>query len=91
MKPIKEAVKAVLDNALNYNLVDVYSRHAFNKWFAKNPHKKSDGGFIGYVNYEVLDENIIKINYIYGAYEIEFNGELFVDIRTKEITEKHEI
>jgi hypothetical protein len=87
MKLIKKSVKAVLKNKEHYNLVETFAREAFNKYCDDNP--KQEGTWRGYKNFQVFDENYIRINYEFGGGDMELDNYIFIDLNTNEITETY--
>jgi hypothetical protein len=88
MSIIKDSVKAVIANKEHYNNVDTFARTAFNKYCDDNP--KQEGTWRGYKNFQVFDENYIRINYEFGGGDMEFDSCIFIDLNTKKITETYE-
>jgi hypothetical protein len=87
MSIIKDSVRAVIANKEHYNNVESFARTAFNKYCRDNP--KQTDTWRGYKNFQVWDENYIRINYEFGAGDMEFDGCIFIDLNTNEITETY--
>jgi hypothetical protein len=84
-RELKESVKFLIANKKHYDAVTLYTRQAFHAFCEKVPFKKGDGAFRGYDSYEILDENTIKVLFVFGAYEMEYEGCFYIDVNTNAI------
>ena len=84
-RELKESVKFLIANKKHYDAVILYTRQAFHAFCEKVPFKKQDGAFRGYDSYEILDENTIKVIFVFGAYEMEYEGCFYIDVNTNAI------
>lgn len=82
---LKKSVKFLIDNKHHIDAVELYAHQAYHAFCERIPQKKEHGGFRAYQSYEIINKNIIKVIFIYGAYEMEFEGGFYVDINTNAI------
>jgi hypothetical protein len=89
MSIIKESVKAVIANKEQYNNVQTFAHTVFNKYNRDTPLQKDM--WRAYVDFQVWEENYIRINYRYGFIntDIDYQGCIFIDLDTNEITETY--
>lgn len=80
MKQIKEALKIIAEVEKYRNIVDKFARKEFEKRFAK---AKSYPGtsYIVYSDFDIMSENSIRVNYIYGGGGMEFNDSFIVELK----------
>jgi hypothetical protein len=75
---IKESVKILLENKNHSEIVRKFAIEKYREKFKDM--KRNVGTFHAYDGYQILSENEIKINYIFGAGDIEYNDSFKIQL-----------
>lgn len=78
MSEISESVSLLYSLQDHYNIVNAFARNAYNEKFKDV--KQFLNSFHYYSGYDIVGPNEIKVNFVYGAGEMEFNESFNVKI-----------
>lgn len=78
METIKESVKILESVERHRGIINKFARNKYEEKFGNE--RKPDDGYHGYSGFEVLSENSIKVNYEYGAGDMDFIGSFIVEL-----------
>lgn len=76
METIKESIKILMNVGNHRKLINDFAKSNFDEKF------KDNGGseYINYINFDLISENKIRVNYVYGAGDLEFNSSYIIEI-----------
>jgi len=77
-KPIKNAIEIMLNAKPYQEILEKFAREKYNEKFKDTPTPYNS--FHHYTSYDVIDNNTINVNYVYGAGDMEFNDSFKVKL-----------
>ena len=80
MNDIKKSVKILLSVKDHQKTVEDFAKNTFHEKFKNDFKNTASGGFQYYKDFTILSETKIRINYCYGAGDMDFTDSFDVDI-----------
>lgn len=79
MDDIKNSLKILTEVKDHRIAVEKFALQKYKEMFPIGP--KTDGTYHYYLNFEIISESKIRINYCYGYAEMEYTGNFEVDVK----------
>lgn len=81
MESIRQSIKSVLSVENHSKIIDQFAR---DRYLRKFPPSERDGlrysGYHRYDGYEIISERELKVKYVYGAGDMDFDGYFIVEV-----------